>query len=219
MICAYAPTNNGPKEAREKFYSRLHDVVTPQAWLLGDLNARVGRRVTPDLDCDIPPPNTIGPWSLKGDIVPNENGALLINVASDNKLRHIASHFACRDSKRWTWRHPRYASRAVLDHVFLPAPQVRFVCRHFVAPTVSISTDHRLVITELCFRPRFRRICQARSPPLNKRACKTAISKKPSSWKYQAPLETDPLKISHRTSSQPQSGRRLSQLPRRFFQQ
>ena len=39
LICAYSPTNSATKQAREKFYSRLRDIVTPRAWLLGDLNA------------------------------------------------------------------------------------------------------------------------------------------------------------------------------------
>lgn len=169
VICAYSPTNTAGTQVREKFYSRLRDVVTPHSWLMGDLNARVGRRADPDSDFDIQPSDTIGPWSLKGDIVPNENGALLLDIASENHLRHIGSHFACRDSKRWTWRHPRYRSRAVLDHMFMPASQVRFVCRYSAAPTISVSTDHRLVISELCFRPRICKVVHAKPPNLNKR--------------------------------------------------
>ena len=142
-----------------------------------DLNARVGRRATPDPIIDIQPHDTIGPCSLKGDIVPNENGALLIDIASDNNLRHIGSHFVCRDSKRWTWRHPRYGSRAVLDHVFLPAAQMRLVCRNFVVPTVSVSTDHRLLVTELCFRPRIHKVAQVKTPNLDKRVLQNPVVK------------------------------------------
>ena len=172
LICAYSPTNVATKQAREKFYSRLRDIVTPRTWLLGDLNARVGRRPISSLDCDVQPPNIIGPCSLKSDTVPNENGALLLDIASDNHLRHVGSHFVCRDSKRWTWRHPRYGSRAVLDHVFMPATQLRFVCRYIVAPVITVSTDHRLSISELCFRPRLRKPTQTKPVNLNRRLLK-----------------------------------------------
>jgi exonuclease III len=124
LICAYSPTIAATKQAREKFYSRLRDIVTPRAWLLGDLNARAGRRPASNPDFDVQPPNIIGPCSLKGDTVPNENSALLLDIASDSHLRHCSSHFVFRDSKRWTWRHPRYGSRAVLDHMFMPALQL-----------------------------------------------------------------------------------------------
>ena len=50
LICAYSPTNAATKQAREKFYSRLRDIVTPRTWLMGDLNARVGRRPVSSLD-------------------------------------------------------------------------------------------------------------------------------------------------------------------------
>ena len=70
--------------------------------------------------------NTVGSFSLKNDITPNANGSLLLDIASENCLRHVTSHFSCTDSKRWTWRHPRYTTRAALDHIFIPATQMRF---------------------------------------------------------------------------------------------
>ena len=109
----------------------------------------------------------MGPFSLKGDIVPNENGALLLDIASDFNLRHVRSHFSCRDSKRWTWRHPRYRTRTVLDHMFLPKPQFRFVCRQLVVPVITVSTDHRLIISELRFRPRVHRNKHAKPIKVN----------------------------------------------------
>ena len=59
-----------------------------------------------------------------------------------------------RDSKRWTWRHPRYRTRAVLDHVFVPSAHMRFIIRCFVPSDFALSTDHRPVICELNFCPR-----------------------------------------------------------------
>ena len=43
IICAYSPTNISSTLIREKFYSQLRTVAKPTSWLLGDLNARVGR--------------------------------------------------------------------------------------------------------------------------------------------------------------------------------
>ena len=78
IICAYAPPNSKSTQVREKFYSRLRDVIAPKTWLMGDLNARVGRQVA---DFGNQPSETVGLRSLKSDIVPNENGALLLDIA------------------------------------------------------------------------------------------------------------------------------------------
>ena len=64
-----------------------------------------------------------------------------------------------RDSKRWTWRHTRYRTRSVLDHV--PSGQMRLISRCFVPSDFSISADHRPVICELNFRLRLSK----RAPP------------------------------------------------------
>ena len=155
MICSYAPTSKSSSILRKKFYAQLNKLLTPNSWLLGDFNARVGRKLrASDANFGAAIQNTIGPWSLKGDTMPNANGQLLLNSTSQHNLRHVASHFEMRDSKRWTWRHPRYRTRAVLDHVFVPAAHMRFISRCFVPSDFAISTDHRPVICELNFRPR-----------------------------------------------------------------
>ena len=119
---------------RDKFYSKLREVVTPGAYLFGDFNARVGRSLNnTDSEFGAEHCDTIGPWSLKGDLVPNLNGSVLLDIVSENNLRHVSSHFVCRHSKRWTWKYPRYGTRAVLDHIFAPASHMRSVSRFFVA--------------------------------------------------------------------------------------
>ena len=142
---------------------------------MGDLNARVGRRnleVEPEFGDEHS--NTVGPWSLKGDIVPNANGSLLLDIAGENNYRHLPSHFKCRDSKRWTWKHPRYHTRAVLDHIFVPAPHLRYVNRYFVVHQIAIHTDHRLAACELSFCPRIDNCKQKRPPNIDKNALRDA---------------------------------------------
>ena len=113
FICAYSPPNSSTTRKREKFYSQLRRIVKPSSWLMGNLNARVGRSTSEaDSEFGAERSNTIRPWSLKGDIVPNANGSLLIDVAGENDYRHLSLHFAIRDSKRWTWKHPRYNTLA-----------------------------------------------------------------------------------------------------------
>lgn len=60
---------------------------------MGDFKALMGRKIS-DIDAQYGAvaSNTIGPWSLKVDVTPNANGALLIDVASQNGLRHVTSH-------------------------------------------------------------------------------------------------------------------------------
>ena len=172
LISAYAPPNTALADTRKKFYSQLRTIVTPSSWLMGDFNARVGRRTGYDVNFETIEIffSTVGPWSLKGDIVPNANGSLLIDIASEKNLRHLSSHFSIRDSKRWTWKHPRYHTRAVLDHIFAPAPNMRFISRYFVAPGTTVVTDHRIAVCEVSFKPRLRKNTQPRSPPLDTRA-------------------------------------------------
>ncbi len=75
LICSFAPTKTSPAATRNKFYSQLETVTTSNSWLLGDFNARVGRRLSGDSDVfDSVPSKTVGPWSLKNDITPNANG-------------------------------------------------------------------------------------------------------------------------------------------------
>ena len=115
LIYSYSPTNTRKHDKlRATFYSQLRSVTTTNSWLMGDFNACVRRSVndlTDDYDYGVVILNTIGRWSLKDDLTPNANGSLLIDVASENSLRHVSSHFSCRDSKRWTRRHSRYRTR------------------------------------------------------------------------------------------------------------
>lgn len=173
LICAYSPTNaRKHSKARDKFYSQLRSVTTDNSWLMGDFNARVGRQMIddPNGNYGAVPSNTIGPWSLKGDLTPNANGSLLIDIASEKGLRHVSSNFSCRDSKRWTWRHPRYRTRARLDHIFVPSKQLRFISRSYVAPNIALFTDHRLAVCELTFRPRIAKTSSPRPPSIDNRA-------------------------------------------------
>ena len=81
LICSYAHPCSSSSVVRKKFYAQLDKLVTPSSWLLGDFNARVGRRLrASDADFGAEIPNTIGPWSLKADNMPNPNGALLLNT-------------------------------------------------------------------------------------------------------------------------------------------
>ena len=169
IICAYSPTNSAPTRTRDKFYSQLRAVAKPTSWLLGDLNARVGRRPSEDdFEFGAERSNTVGSWSLKGDTLPNANGLLLLDIAGENNYRHVPSHFSIRDSKRWTWRHPRYHTRAVIDHVFVPASQMRNITRYWVSPQTTICTDHRLSVCELTFRPRLQTNNRKQPPPLDR---------------------------------------------------
>ena len=140
LICSYSPPNSSSTIVRRKIYSQLEKIVTPNSWLLGDLNARVGRRIsTKDTYFGGMHSNTVGPCSLKNDITLNENGSSLLHIAALNNLRHVLSHFRMRDSKRWTWLHP---CRTVLDHVCVPAPYMCFISRCFTPADFEFSSEH-----------------------------------------------------------------------------
>ena len=87
LICAYAPTNTSSSTVRKKFYSQLENIANPNTWLIGDFNARVGRKLSSgDSAFGSIPSNTVGPWSLKDDVTPNSNGSLLLHIVSLNEL-------------------------------------------------------------------------------------------------------------------------------------
>ena len=96
--------------------------------------------------------------SLKNDIAPNENDSAILNIAYMNNLRHVVSHFNMRDSKRWTWRHPRYRSGAVL------ASHMRFITRCFTGVFWPLVTSCMWTVLQtkdwtcaLCTSPKSRR--------------------------------------------------------------
>ena len=97
LICSYAHTSKATVQVRNKFYTQLSQLVSPSTWLLGDFNARIGRRSL-DPSSGIDASNTIGPWSLKNGITPNSNGMLLLNLVSEHNLRHVSSHFQFRQT-------------------------------------------------------------------------------------------------------------------------
>ena len=171
LICAYSPPNTSSLQTRNKFYSKLREIATPNTWLLGDFNARVGRRLgSRDIEFGADHSDTVGLYSLNGDIVPNANGSSLLDIAAQNRLRHVSSHFECRDSKRWTWKHPRYGTRAVLDHILIPAPKWRLISKSFVVQHITVFTDHRLVVCEMSFHPRIAQKSSVQPPRIDKSA-------------------------------------------------
>ena len=92
IICAYSPPNSSSNRTREKFYSQLRAVAKPSAWMMGDFNARVGRCVSStgaDTEAATETSTTVGPMSLKGDITPNANGSLLLDIAGESNYHHI----------------------------------------------------------------------------------------------------------------------------------
>ena len=114
IICSYSPTNTSSATVRRKFYSQLEKLATCNTWLIGDFNARVGRRISSsDIAFGGLHSNTVGPRSLKGDNTPYDNGCATHTIASQNKLIHVGIHYNARDAKRWTWPYPRYSTRVV----------------------------------------------------------------------------------------------------------
>ena len=62
LICSYAPTSKAPAQIRDKFYTQLDQLVSSNTWILGDFNARVGRR-RDDSTSEVEPSTTVRPFS------------------------------------------------------------------------------------------------------------------------------------------------------------
>ena len=58
-------------------------------------------------------------------------------------------------------------NRARLHPIFVPGTHLRFICRSFVAPNITLFTDYRLAVCELIFRPRITNRNRPQPPPVD----------------------------------------------------
>ena len=101
LICAYAPTLTAEEDVKDQFYEELDEALRSvngrdKIILLGDFNARVGRRS--DLW------NAIGPQGV-GKM--NANGLRLLSLCSEHDLVITNTLFRLKTIHKTSWMHPR----------------------------------------------------------------------------------------------------------------
>ncbi|GFS19109.1 craniofacial development protein 2 [Elysia marginata] len=150
ILSAYSPTLSSSAEVKDIFYEELKKKIIrgitekDDLILLGDFNARVGA--------------DFSSWSNRdghfGVSKLNDDGLRLFELCSFNNLCITITVFATKPHQRVYWRHPRFN---YLHQLGL------FITRKFMLNHVSLTrsyhnadcnTDHSLVGSKVCLRPR-----------------------------------------------------------------
>lgn len=75
--------------------------------VMGDFNAKIGRKTTTDLA-------NIGPFGLG---IRNERGQMLLNYLSIEDLFCINTHFKKSSQWKWTWKSPNNTVKNKIDYI------------------------------------------------------------------------------------------------------
>ena len=138
IICCYSPTNVDDMTKREEFYDELNGVVKaiPKHHILligGDFNAKLGRNEK----------------LLTYNKQTNDNGLLLMEMMSENKLTALNCSFQKRHGKLWTHRYPN-GEKTQLDYILLNSKWRNSATNCEAYSTFGVlGSDHRIVTAEL----------------------------------------------------------------------
>ena len=150
MIQVYAPQQGRPTAEKHKFYQQLQGIMDEMKYsdnviLCGDFNGDVG--------CDrLNYEEDNGAHSIGNR---NERGQRLLDFAQVNNLKIMNTIFQHRGSHKWTWhrydqQQRNYTQSSMID-LFIVNNRVLF-CDMKAIPSVSLDTDHRLVLAKLRIR-------------------------------------------------------------------
>ena len=109
---AYAPTEAAATQVKDSFYLQLQAVLDGipsghMVLLLGDMNAKVGPRLSGD--CDV-----VG---AHGTGARNDNGTRFVDLCQRNDLVIGGTVFPHRDVHKGTWRSPDGYTVNQIDHI------------------------------------------------------------------------------------------------------
>ena len=150
LFSTYGPTMQCPDDEKQSFWTNLSVQwqKIPQreiAFLLGDMNARVGctqPNVAPPVD-----PRVLGPFGFPAR---NSNGDLLLNFCNHNGLKLLNTWFQHDPAHLCTWCHRRWGTDGMIDFGSIGRfTDWRFVTNVRAMPGVEFDTDHFLVILDL----------------------------------------------------------------------
>ena len=147
LVQVYAPQQGRPAAEKETFYEQLQETVNNVRYgdrliMCGDWNGHIGQERTTYEEI-------IGHHGV-GDR--NEDGVRVIDFASVNSLSIMNTFYQHQPSHKWTWyrysaEHQQYTSRSMID-LFL-TNQKKLFCDMKSLPSVSLDSDHRLVLASL----------------------------------------------------------------------
>lgn len=151
IIQVYAPHSGRPQEEKMQFRENLQDVMDRTRGnnkiVMGDMNAHVGRRREGE-------ERVLGVHGI-GDR--NLEGEHLVDFAMRNNLSIMNTFFEHRESMKWTWYRwsregRRYEEKSMID-MFLTNNRKLIIDVKSI-PSVSLDSDHRLVVCKLRWKRR-----------------------------------------------------------------
>ncbi|KAA3670290.1 uncharacterized protein DEA37_0004806, partial [Paragonimus westermani] len=156
FVSVYGPTMCHTDDTKDQFYDQLSATirsapVNDRLFVLGDLNARVGRD-------SVAWPGVLGPYGI-GSV--NANGDRLLHLCATHELAITNTRFQLDASDITTWTHPRSGHHHLLDYVIVRQRDIREVRITRVMRGAECSTDHRLVRTKLFIHVRKSVYCRS----------------------------------------------------------
>ncbi|CAH2062804.1 unnamed protein product, partial [Iphiclides podalirius] len=137
FISAYAPTLNATSETKDQFYNQLEETVrnvrlSDRLHILGDFNARVGQNSPNWPDC-------LGAHGI-GKL--NNNGQLLLEFCSRNRLGVTNTFFKGKLMRKVSWMHPRSKHWHQLDLVLTKKRDLRETLHTRTFHSADCDSDH-----------------------------------------------------------------------------
>lgn len=143
VVSAYAPTAKAPPGVKERFENELQDTldrIPPDDVLLvlGDFNARVGKRETEsDVWRDVRGKHGVGSC--------NEAGERLLEFCAVNNLSIMNTWFEKRRVHQTTWTHPATRQSHMIDFVLIRKGHRSLCCDVRVYRSACCWSDHFMV--------------------------------------------------------------------------
>lgn len=142
LIIIYGPGEDDKTQKKEEFWERLMEEtegVTGKLLLMGDFNARVGRR-------DGETGGTIGRY---GEDTRNSNGKRLIDFCLINNLVITNTFFQHKDIHKYTREVISRREKSIIDYVIVNRGSLNAIVDTRVKRGAEIYTDHFLVMSKI----------------------------------------------------------------------
>lgn len=109
IVGVYAPNDDATLLVKEEFYTKLSEVILTlgnkkELILLGDFNARVGRKVNDQV---------VGQY---GEDVLNDNGTRLIEICEQFSLKILNGFYPHKDIHKYTWTQSTKGLKSIIDY-------------------------------------------------------------------------------------------------------
>lgn len=142
ILIVYGPNEDERVQVKEEFWETLTETierVTDRLLILGDLNARVGRK-------DEESGDTVG---VHGEDIKNNNGCRLIDFCLLNNLIITNTFYKHKDIHKYTREVKSRNEKSIIDYVIINKDRRKEVLDTRVKRGAEIYSDHYLVMSKI----------------------------------------------------------------------